>query len=85
MPHPASTFAEIPHGQAHELITARFELHPLQQLARAPLVLAALGREPAQILRVAGQPVAQPLQLRQRQQARAAGDLAPDLGHVRRR
>jgi hypothetical protein len=85
MPHPASTFAEIPHRQVHELIAARFELHPLQQLARATLVLEALGREPAQIMRVADQPVAQPLQLRQAQQARAAGDLAPEHGHVRRR
>ena len=58
LPNPASAFAEVPHRQTHELVTARFELHPLQQLARATLVLDALGREPAQVLCSAGQVVA---------------------------
>jgi hypothetical protein len=67
-------------------MAARFELHALQQLACATLMLEALGRKPAQILRVAGQPVAQALQLRQRQQAWTADEIAPDLiEHVSRR
>jgi hypothetical protein len=34
-------------------------------------VLAALGRQPAQLLHATGQPIARPLQLREREQARA--------------
>ena len=84
VPHPASPFAEIPHRQAHKPVATRFELHPLQQLACATLVLDACCRKPAQVLHAAGQPVAQPLQLRQRQQTRTGRGFGPDLGKLRR-
>src|SRR5271154_5581060 len=77
LPNPASPFAKVPHRQTHELVTARFELHPLQQLARATPVLDAPLCEPAQILCLAGQVVAYPLQLRQREQAGTAGGCSP--------
>jgi hypothetical protein len=51
-------------------------------------VLDALGRDPAHVLHAAHQPIAHPLQLRQREQARAtagANRFAPDRRHVRQR
>jgi hypothetical protein len=39
VPDPAAALAEIADRQAHEPVATRFELHPLEQLVRAALVL----------------------------------------------
>jgi len=65
VPVAAPALAEIDHRQAHELVPARLLLHPLQQLARAPLVLRALARAGARVREARHQRVAQPLQLAQ--------------------
>jgi hypothetical protein len=42
LPHAAATFAEVGDAQAHKPVAAWFQLHPLQQIARAQLQRRAL-------------------------------------------
>jgi len=42
LPGPAAALAEVRHRQAHELVTARFELHAVEQFARAAHVLGVI-------------------------------------------
>jgi hypothetical protein len=74
--------AEISHRQARELIATRFELHPLQQFARAALMLYTLPRKPAQAMATASQSVAHPLQLLQCEQAWATRGLVTEGRNV---
>jgi hypothetical protein len=60
-PDPAAALAEIAHRYTGELVASRFELHALEQLMRAALVLGALRSTAAQILGAAREPVAQQL------------------------
>lgn len=72
MPCATAAFAQVGDRQPHELVAARFQLHPLEQQAGAPLELRALAGLCACLGQPGHQAVAQPLQLAQRQQARAA-------------
>jgi hypothetical protein len=65
---------EVSHRQAHELVTSRFALHPLQQLARGCLQLGSRDGRPPRQLHPAGQLVARTLELLQVQQARSAAN-----------
>jgi hypothetical protein len=81
--------AEIFDRQAHELVAARFELHPLEQLARFALVCGSRVRELADVLHAPGEAIALALELREAQQSRAAESLLADPrcidGDVRKR
>jgi len=72
--------AEVGDRQAHELVARRLELHRLQQLARAALVLGPLDRAPAQLLQAPGELVAQALELLEREQAGALRRQAAGVG-----
>jgi hypothetical protein len=66
-------FAEVGDGQAHEPVAARFQPHPLEQIAGAPLELRASPSLVLSLAHTQGKPVAQPLELRKREQAGRAG------------
>jgi hypothetical protein len=79
VPRAAATFAELDHGQAHELVVRGLGLHSLEQLARAALGLVALAPQSLRFAHARGERVAQALELGERQQMRAARVLAASL------
>ena len=66
MPGTAAAFAEIDDRQAHELVTARLRLHPLQQLACIALGRVASRTLPLGLANTQREAIAKMLELGQR-------------------
>jgi hypothetical protein len=65
--------AEIVDGQANKPVATRFELHPLELLSRAALVLGARARQAVQLLNATGEMVAAALELGHVEHPRTSG------------
>ena len=63
LPGPATTLTEVRYWQTHELVAARFELHPLEQFAGAAHVLRMLGCLVMQLVDLPHETITQSLQL----------------------
>jgi hypothetical protein len=61
LPGPATALAEVRYRQTHELVAARFELHLLEQFARAAHVLGMLRCLVMQLVQLPHEAITQPL------------------------